>query len=65
MAGGPVSRDISGASGRVGEGNENLFCLSVHMGLAEIFYMPKNLTTWDLPLYLPYEGRCAADFYPL
>jgi hypothetical protein len=45
----------------MGEGNENL--VSVPVGLQEIFNMPKNLTTSDLRLYFPLEGRFAADFY--
>jgi hypothetical protein len=50
-------RDMSGASGRVGEGNENLVS-SYPWDLKAIFYM-----TWVLRLYFPPEGRSAADFY--
>jgi hypothetical protein len=43
---------------------EGKFCLFVPVGLQELFYMPYNFTTWDLPALLPIrEGRCAADFY--
>jgi hypothetical protein len=38
LCGGHVSRDISGASRKMGEGNENL--VSVPVGLQEIFNMP-------------------------
>jgi hypothetical protein len=51
LCGGPVSRDISGGIKRMGKGNENL--VSVPVELNEIFYMPYNLTTWDLRLYFP------------
>jgi hypothetical protein len=33
-------------------GNDN-FCLFVPVGLQESFYIPQNLTTWDLPALLP------------
>jgi hypothetical protein len=39
------------------------FCPSVSEIPQGIFNMPQNLTTWDLWLYFPSEGRCAADFY--
>jgi hypothetical protein len=48
---------------RVGGGRRKWeFSLSVPVGLQEIFYMPLNLETWDLRLYFPSKGRCAADF---
>jgi hypothetical protein len=31
--------------------------------LASDIYFPLNLTTWDLRLYFPSEGRRAADFF--
>jgi hypothetical protein len=32
------------------------------MGLQKIFNLPYSLTTWDLRLYFPIEGRRASDF---
>jgi hypothetical protein len=31
---------------------EGKFCLFIPVGLQEFFYMPQNLTTWDLPALL-------------
>jgi hypothetical protein len=57
-----LSADISGASRRMDEENENLV-LSVPVGLQEIFNMLQNLMTWDLRRYFPLKGRCVADIY--
>jgi hypothetical protein len=37
----------------MGEGNENLVYSSPWDEIQEFFYMPQNLTTWDLPVLLP------------
>jgi hypothetical protein len=55
-------RDVCGARGKVGEENENLVYPSP-WGLQRVFNMQYNFTTWDLRLYFPSDGRCAADFY--
>jgi hypothetical protein len=40
-------------AGEIGQGErEWKFCLFVPLGLQELFYMPENLTTWDLPALL-------------
>jgi hypothetical protein len=49
-------------SRRVDEGNENVVYPSP-WNFRTSFNMEKNLTTWDILLYFPSEGRCAADFY--
>jgi hypothetical protein len=54
--------EMSGASRRNGQRSEN-FAFSVSEIPQGIFNMPWNLMTWDLQLYFPSEGRCAADFY--
>jgi hypothetical protein len=51
-----ATRDISGAS-RKWE-----FSLSIPVGLQDFFYMPYNLTTWDVRLYLPSEGKVCCGF---
>jgi hypothetical protein len=58
LSGGPVSRDISGVSRRMGEGNENLVYLSP-------WDFKRSLTYRLLRLHLITEGRFAVDFIAL
>jgi hypothetical protein len=57
LSGNPTSRDIwkrvGGMDGRVRISHNSIFDMSM------------DLMTWDLQLYFPSEGRCAADFYRL
>jgi hypothetical protein len=52
----------SGESRKNGRWSEN-FAYSVAEIPKGILNMPQNLTTWDLRLYFPSEGRCVEDFY--
>jgi hypothetical protein len=56
MSGGPVSRDISGASGRMGEGNENLVYPSP-WDFKRSLTCCKILRYGTFSLYFPSEGR--------
>jgi hypothetical protein len=64
LSGGPVSRDISGASGRVGEGNENLVYPSP-WDFKRALTCRKILRHGTFRLYFLSEGRCAANFNAL
>jgi hypothetical protein len=54
--------DTSGAIAKNGRRSEN-FAFSVSEIPQGIFNMPYNLTTWDLRLYFPSEGRCDVVFF--
>jgi hypothetical protein len=43
-------------------GNEK-FCLFIPVGLQELFYMPQNRTTWDLPALLPIREEGALRIF--
>jgi hypothetical protein len=51
------------SSSKEGEWTKKWELLSVSEIPQRMFNMLQNLTTWDLRLYFPSEGRCAADFY--
>jgi hypothetical protein len=48
---------------KLNEGNLNLVFEASVFILQSYFLHAKNLTIWGQRLYLPSEGRCAADFY--
>jgi hypothetical protein len=50
-------------SSRRNEGRNENFAYSASLIRQRIFYMPYNLTTWELRFYFPSDGRCAVDFY--
>jgi hypothetical protein len=59
FSGNPTSRDIWDWVGGMDEEVRNLPCK--YFVQTCDFYMP--FTKWNLRLYFPSEGRCAADFY--
>jgi hypothetical protein len=64
LSGGPAIRDISRASGTVGEGNENLVCPSP-WDFKRSLRCRKILRHGTFWLYFPSEGMCVADFITL